>query len=271
MEKVSIIIPVKNLEDNNLNTCLSSIEKQTYGQIETIIVSDENNFSEYEKLNKSFDFKFERSSFPGRSFARNKGIELAHGQNILFLDSDQELSENTVEECAKKIKNNDFLSIKELNLPKEFWSKVFNYEFQIWFWNTKRDIPRFFRTSIVKRIGGYDTSLEFGEDWDLAERAREISAREDFVSNTLITHHIRSDFLSVIKKHYKYGKYLNGLIKKHKSKTLVMYSGLNLRVFANMLKYFSKNPVYTSLAILTHFIKYLAVGAGYIAQKFYET
>lgn len=109
LKKVSIIIPVFNVE-NYLEECLSSAVGQDYESIEIIIVDD----GSTDSSGKIIDTFKNRYSFvqsvktknQGQSSARNLGLEMATGDYILFLDSDDWLEKNTVSVCIKTINDN---------------------------------------------------------------------------------------------------------------------------------------------------------------------
>ena len=103
--KISIVIPVYNVEQY-IEDCLLSVTTQTYtDEIECIIVNDctqdnsciiIDNF--IKKYIGSIQFKFiHHLKNRGLSAARNSGIEVATGDYIYFLDSDDELTPNTLE------------------------------------------------------------------------------------------------------------------------------------------------------------------------------
>ena len=89
--KISVIVPVYNSEAY-LKKCLDSIRFQTYSNLEVICIDDgstDNSCSileEYAAADSRFRiFKQENS---GVSIARNSGIEVATGEYISFVDSD---------------------------------------------------------------------------------------------------------------------------------------------------------------------------------------
>jgi glycosyltransferase involved in cell wall biosynthesis len=105
-KKVSIVIPVFNVEDY-LDECLLSAVNQDYGNIEIIIVNDGSTDSSGEIIDK---FKSQypniqsvKTKNKGQSSARNLGLEMATGDYILFLDSDDWFDKNTVSLCIQKI------------------------------------------------------------------------------------------------------------------------------------------------------------------------
>jgi glycosyltransferase involved in cell wall biosynthesis len=96
---VSIIIPTFN-SGRTIGICLESIIKQTYREIEIIVV-DNYSSDNTVKMAKSFNSKVIISSSE-RSAARNLGAKLAKGEYLLFIDSDMKLTKNVVKQCVEK-------------------------------------------------------------------------------------------------------------------------------------------------------------------------
>jgi len=90
-ELISIIVPVYNVE-KYLNKCLDSIMTQTYKNLEIILVDDGSTDNsgmicdEYSR--KDNRIKVIHKANGGVSDARNKGLEIASGDFIGFVDSD---------------------------------------------------------------------------------------------------------------------------------------------------------------------------------------
>jgi len=97
---VSIIIPVYNSEPY-LEECIDSIINQTYRSIEIILINDGSTDRSHE-IAKSYPIKDDRIivlSQPNRgvSAARNAGLNVAKGEYVLFVDSDDTIREDSVE------------------------------------------------------------------------------------------------------------------------------------------------------------------------------
>ncbi|WP_136799949.1 glycosyltransferase family 2 protein [Desulfosediminicola ganghwensis] len=96
---VSIIIPVYNTE-KYIRHCIVSALRQTYNKIELIIINDgstdnsEEIILNYQKKHNNVFYFLQRNN--GQSAARNKGLTLANGEYIFFLDSDDWIAENTI-------------------------------------------------------------------------------------------------------------------------------------------------------------------------------
>ena len=111
--KVTIVIPVYQVEDY-IESCLTSVVNQTYsGEIECVVVDDcgtdsswqivEDFISEY---NGKIDFKLLRhTGNKGLSAARNTGMDHASGEYIYFLDSDDEITPECIERLVKPLEN----------------------------------------------------------------------------------------------------------------------------------------------------------------------
>ena len=103
---ISVIVPVYNVE-KYLSKCLDSIINQTYKNLEIICVDDGSTDSsskileEYAKKDKRIKILSQINS--GQGAARNLAINLAKGEYIMFVDSDDWLSLNACEVLLDKI------------------------------------------------------------------------------------------------------------------------------------------------------------------------
>ncbi len=172
--KISVIIPVYNTEQY-LIKCLETIINQTLKDIEIICVNDGStdhslqilyNFSKIDSR-----IKIITQEKQGVAVARNKGLSVAQGKYLSFLDSDDFFELDMLEQmyiCAEKY-NTDIVvckskkfyngyiidnnNIKDSLLPKkEVFSSldIPNYVFQFhvgWCWD------KLYKTSFIKELG----------------------------------------------------------------------------------------------------------------------
>jgi len=117
---ISIILPVYNVE-KYLHVCINSILKQSYNDFEIICIDDYSTDSSVEILeyfaqkdSRIKIIKNKKNIGPGPS--RNKGLNIAKGKYILFLDSDDWFSLNTFETLINEFKKNnlDVLMFKNI-------------------------------------------------------------------------------------------------------------------------------------------------------------
>lgn len=105
---VSICIPVYNSEKFVLQA-LNSILNQTYKNIEIIVVDDGSNDRTVSKINSLNDarLKIISQSNKGASTARNNAFKLSVGTYIKFMDADDVLSNNCIEQQVNALTNKD--------------------------------------------------------------------------------------------------------------------------------------------------------------------
>ena len=103
----SVIVPVYNVE-KYLKDCVDSILSQTCADFELILVDDGSKDAspqicdDYAK--KDSRVKVIHKENGGQTSARNKGLEVALGEYVVFIDSDDWVSENYLELFEKPIK-----------------------------------------------------------------------------------------------------------------------------------------------------------------------
>lgn len=109
--KVSIIIPIYNVEPY-IEECLQSVMRQSYsGMIECILVDDcgtDNSMEVADRLVANYvgpiEFKvLHHEQNRGLSAARNTGIDVSRGEYIYFLDSDDWISDDCIEKLTQPL------------------------------------------------------------------------------------------------------------------------------------------------------------------------
>lgn len=102
--RVSLIIPVYNSE-KYLDRCIESVSNQTYKETEIILVDDGSTDSSSAICDgwakKDGRIKVVHKSNEGAGLARNSGLDVATGEYLLFIDSDDYIQPETVEKCIK--------------------------------------------------------------------------------------------------------------------------------------------------------------------------
>lgn len=116
---VSVIVPVYNVK-NYISQCLESIIRQTYNNLEVLIIDDGSNdgseliCDEFADDSRIRVFHLENH---GVSYARNHGIHNAKGDYITFIDSDDWVNDNAIEILIKAALNTnaDIVSAQSSN------------------------------------------------------------------------------------------------------------------------------------------------------------
>ena len=84
--KFSIIIPAHNAADH-IRNALESVAEQTFEDYETIVVCDSCT-DDTEEIAKGYGAKTVAVSYHADGLTRNKGLEMAQGDWIMFMDDD---------------------------------------------------------------------------------------------------------------------------------------------------------------------------------------
>jgi glycosyltransferase involved in cell wall biosynthesis len=111
---VSIIIPAYNRE-SIIGITLDSVLEQTYKNWECIIIDDgstdrtSNVINSYNDKDQRFKFLKRQREPKGAPTCRNIGLENAKGDYVIFLDSDDIILSNCIQDRIETFKNNDHL------------------------------------------------------------------------------------------------------------------------------------------------------------------
>ena len=107
-ELISVIVPVYNVE-KYISRCIESIMKQTYKNIEIILI-DDGSTDNSGKICDEYSLKDDRINVihkknGGLSDARNTGLDIAKGKYISLIDSDDFVSKFFIETLYNTCKN----------------------------------------------------------------------------------------------------------------------------------------------------------------------
>lgn len=109
-DKISVIVPIYKVEDY-LHRCVDSIINQTYTNLEIILVDDGSPddcpmiCDEYAKKDSRIRVVHKKNG--GLSDARNAGIDIATGEYLMFIDSDDFVDVEMMESMMKNMIDNN--------------------------------------------------------------------------------------------------------------------------------------------------------------------
>ncbi|MFH6999067.1 glycosyltransferase [Flavobacterium sp. FlaQc-57] len=220
---ISIIIPCFN-DVKFIEQSVFSALNQTHFQVEVIVVDDGSNL-ETKKVLKSLESKITKlitQENSGQSKARNIGIEVANGNYILVLDSDDYLESTFCEKAFAIFKNN-----LDLKLVSCYANLIFENNKTILFKPVGGTIHDFLfsnaalGTSMFKKedwdnCGGYDETMKKGfEDWEFFIRLLKTGGSAEIIQEPLYNYRKRNDSTTTRANLNKY-ELLNYIYAKHK-------------------------------------------------------
>lgn len=115
---VSVIVPIYNVVLEKFRECMYSLQNQTLKDIEIILVDDCGEMRECIDYANELSLTDTRIVFlkneqnQGAGFSRNKGIKIARGEYLSFIDADDKIDLDFYEKLYKKTKEKKFDIIK---------------------------------------------------------------------------------------------------------------------------------------------------------------
>ena len=123
--KLSIIIPAYNAEAY-LPQCLDSIFAQERQGCEVIVVDDGSTDGTAALLERYPDVRVIHQENRGMATARNRGLEAARGEYILFVDSDDLLTEGALTSLFAELTGEDIISFNARKLHEDSGEYTYN-------------------------------------------------------------------------------------------------------------------------------------------------
>lgn len=183
---ISVVMPVYNVEEKWLRLCVESVLRQIYENWELCVADDcspsphiRQVLEEYAEKDKRIKVIF-RAENGHISAASNSALELANGEFVALLDHDDELAEHALFYVVKEINefpetamiysDEDLINENGKRYEPKFkpdWSRDLFYSLNL---ITHLSV---YRTTILRKIGGFRIGLEGSQDYDLALRLTE--------------------------------------------------------------------------------------------------
>ena len=183
---ISVVIISKNSK-NTVHRCLDSILSQDYSDMEIIVIESSDDgtnkiIEEYQRTSE-FPFRIIYQKPKGVAAARNAGILNAHGEVVVFVDTDCWISPNFIMEMARRYAKSDkILCVRTKEViarPTGIFPRLVDLYDRIM---VSSKIPDKFkglnplmpRKKLYEIVGLYDENLKSGEDAELYNRVVKI-------------------------------------------------------------------------------------------------
>ena len=183
---ISIILPVYDVDEQWIRRCIDSVLRQIYPDWELCIADDCSRRPHVRKVLEEYGGRDERIKIVFRnenghiSAASNSALAIAEGEFVVLLDHDDELTEDALYFVAKEINDHpevqmmysdeDLIDKKGRRFSPKFkpdWARDLFYSANI---TTHLSA---FRTTLVRKLGGFRIGCEGSQDYDLVLRVIE--------------------------------------------------------------------------------------------------
>ena len=231
---VSISVIIASLNDRRISSALDSISKQTLKPFE-IIVADGGTDWNIAEVCARYGARLEH--IPGNVVeSRNGALSIATGDLIAFLDTDETATPTWLEELSKPIIHGsaDFTGGPMLHHeakcgPERYLNQIEDYIYEYQVPSNIAYLPlgnSMWKRSVLKKLGGFDVSIPYGEDYDINIRALNSGFRGKYVKEAGIYHdHSEFDSYSkLLKKRYAYLRSAARVFIKNKALSMRMKS-----------------------------------------------
>lgn len=226
---VSIVIPTMN-SASVVFDCLDSIRRQTWKNIETLVVdafSTDRTVQVAEKYGAKVVRYGPRQDSPfqrlfGAPYQWNRGAVLAQGDYLYMLSSDIRLSPTVIEDCVNLAEEQkyDALVIPEVSYGEGFWTKCKSLQRSFFVGDKSMESPMFIKMKAWNLLNGLDPTVEGYMDWDLTNRLLERRLRIGRVRGWAYHYEGKLQLSKLLRKKYVYGRATNLYFTKHSRRFL---------------------------------------------------
>ncbi len=200
------MIPTYN-SAKHLSTCLDAVKRQKYPYKELLIID---NYSNDATQSIAETFGANITLHKGtQAAARNVGLAQSKGNYVFFLDSDQQLDGEVIDNCVRLCSNHgvDAVKIPEVFVGLNFWGKCS----ALWknnmvkAWGPKGGIPRFYKKETLLKQLAFNNELRWWEDMELYQRLKSTGLKEAWSRGQIF--HFETDFpKNTVRKYLSYGQ-----------------------------------------------------------------
>lgn len=189
---ISVIIPAYNCE-KTIKETVNSVLKQTFADFELIIINDGSQDATLDVVSKIQDARLKVFSFEnaGGNVSRNRGLNLAGGKYISFLDADDIWTPDKLESQLEALQENSdahvayswtdyideegnfLVSGRRVSVNGDVYEKLLINNFL-----ENGSNPLICREALIE-LGGFNESLKAAQDWDMWLR---LAAKFSFVA-----------------------------------------------------------------------------------------
>lgn len=236
--RASIIVPIYN-EEKSIENCLNSLILQSYKPLEIVLVDDGSGdhtkkiIGNFKTKNNKLDLKILNQEHKGPGVARNFGARQSTGKILVFVDADMTFEKNFIKDLVQPIIENKCIGTFSKNEMVKNAGNIWSIA-----WNINRNCPKdrmlpldypnqapVFRAilkSEFEKVGGFDTTGEYTDDWSLSRKLKMMS----YAVDGAVYYHSNPDNLNEVWKQARWigkSEFISGNLLR-KIKSIIFYS-----------------------------------------------
>jgi len=230
MTNHSVIIPVRNSSEQ-LKRCLESLNRQSVdrSQYEVIVVLDGSDDDRSAEVAQKWAARVFRQEKKGAGGARNRGIQEAKGEVLLFLDADCEADSSWISKISEPLREDSTTAtVGHFTSDQKNWvARLIQIEIEGRY-HRMRDYDQidfvnaatcgFRRELLLNNL--FDESFQKLEDVELSFRLAGSGNRMVYVPDATVKHSHPESLWAYAKRKFRYGKVLPRLYRRFPGKAL---------------------------------------------------
>ena len=243
---VSIIITTYNRLEL-LQKALKSAQKQSYQNIEIIIVDSSDNTDTQNYISQYKNIMYAHSGINHPNVLRNLGIQCSNGEWIAFLDDDDTWNEDKINQQVQCFQNNNIglcftgkniMNNKNQKIKYSYKNGRFKSIKKSIMWDNFVGITSsiMIHKSVIKKVGDFDESLLALQDYDFIIR---VCQKFDVkgVNKALVNYKYNHDNTQISQSYLNFLDACKILIKKYPNSYLLKFGLWKLKIKRRVKKY----------------------------------
>ncbi len=258
---VTVVVPTRDVI-RTIRACLASIRAQDYPAVQLVVVDNASTDGTFEVAAALADIAVRGG--PERSAQRNRGVELASGDWVLWIDSDMVLGPDVVRLAVRTAADTGAVavSIPEVSVGAGYWTACRALERRCYQDDPALSNPRLVHRGYLAGLGGFDPGMSGPEDADLRLRLRADGARMAYCAQALIRHDEgRLTFRSILAKRVYYGRSLPVFAAAHPGALRRQGAG-TVRAFLRHRRRLLRDPAHLAGLLVMRLGETAAYGVG---------
>jgi glycosyltransferase involved in cell wall biosynthesis len=263
-----VIVPTFN-NQNTIAACLESVLAQKYESCEIIVVDNFSTDYTYQIASRYADVIVKHGN--ERSEQANYGVSLASGEFILRLDADLVSEPGLLAECAAVIEQGcDAVEVHNSPDPSIGWiARARKFEYDLVRGDPTRTSARFVRKTTYESVGGLDSRLIAGEDFDFQNRLNANGVVTAFSSVGTVSISEPTSLVRMLLKFYRYGRQAVVFAKTNPDRPRGQFDAWSIwqKLYPQKWRAYRDQPI-VALSFLFYFgLKVVAGGCGYLIGR----
>jgi len=230
---MSVIIPVFNGE-KTIIACLDSLASQKRLPDEIVVIDNGSTdqtvslVKQWVLSHSNIPLHLTSESTPGPSAARNRGVELAKGERLLFLDADCIAAPDWLQRISDEMD----AGTPAVGGPYQShisMSSIEKYAAMSWFFGSSHTVLRLSHPFITRfllggnmavfrrywnEVKGFDETLRAGEDMDISFRLNKVAFPLKYIPHLAVSHQITSSVFKRIQRAFRHGMLQSKITKR---------------------------------------------------------